>query len=75
MHLGFGCNQLLQLPTISLGLAFTNGAGDASVPFPVPNAPWASGLNVFFQYFAVVPTGSYLGQINFSNGLQIQLAN
>ncbi len=73
VNVGLGCSVLLQFPAVSFGTAFTNASGDGSVPVPLPNNPAGIGLGVFFQYAVLSPTGPFLGFLDLSNGLHVQI--
>lgn len=75
ISLGFGCKALVQLPVISWGTAATNGSGDGSVNVPLPNDPSAIGASIYFQFGVLSTTGPFLGFLDLSNGLHVQVGS
>lgn len=67
------CNVLLGGSVISLPSSFTNIAGFASTPCPIPANPAFAGLTLYCQYAVFDPNGWFLGFAALSQGLAITL--
>lgn len=75
INLGSGCSALVQFPILTFGPAVTSAAGSGSVAVPLPNDPAAIGVSLFFQYGVVAATGPFLGFLDLSDGLHVQVGN
>ena len=67
------CEVLLGGSVISLPSSFTNIAGFASTPCPIPAIPSFAGLTLYAQYVVFDPNGRFLGFAALSQGLAITL--
>lgn len=67
------CNVLLGGNVISMPASFTNIAGFASTPCPIPAIPAFAGLTLHAQYAVFDPNGLLLGNAALSQGLAITL--
>lgn len=67
------CNVLLGGTVISMPSSFTNIAGFASTPCPIPANPAFAGLTLYAQYAVFDPNGLLLGIAALSQGLAITL--
>jgi hypothetical protein len=71
--LGGGCTIYLGAPVATYNLLFTNGAGNATQPFPIPVSPSFQGLDAFLQWAVFDPNGAFANTLAFSGGLRIQI--
>lgn len=69
--LGGGCALHLGNP-VTAAIVIANPFGVASLPLPVPNAPWLNGVDLFVQAAGPQPGGPYLG-LAVSAGLRVRL--
>jgi ELWxxDGT repeat protein len=68
-----GCRVLLGLPATSLSAVFTDTAGAARTPFPIPANPALQGVQVFGQYLVLDPNGPLFGDFSLSDGLRMRV--
>lgn len=67
------CRQLVGFPVVTGASGFTDGTGFLARPFAIPAAPAYLGLNLFFQWGVLDPSGGIFGAFAASNGLQVRV--
>lgn len=69
----FGCEFYLGGSVLTLGTSFTNGAGTAWIPFPIPLDPSAVGMQVFLQGAVLELGAPFLGVASLTHGMQVSV--
>jgi hypothetical protein len=54
---------------------FTDAAGVARTPFPIPANPALQGFQAFAQYVVLDPNGPLFGDFSLSDGLRLRVGN
>lgn len=68
-----GCRVLLGLPATNVAAVFTDAAGVARTPFPIPANPALHGFQAFAQCVVLDPNGPLFGEFSLSDGLRLRV--